>query len=594
MAAVPIIAVGILGGGVSAARAVNIFDAAGNYYPHGHKTAGNRNLQVTNGIAADSAGSLYFAGGCLHYTDAAAQSAYGVNAYTTFKATQDGDFLWGANHRSVVWDLAIDGSGNVYTSGRAVNDSGAEFSDSIYEGGGPTGNRTGYYTTRAYNNSGSLLWSADHGFCLKNDKLSIACANGYVYTGGNNYDSTGNLTKYHATTGEKVWSVGDYLINDIAVDASDNVYVTGLFVTGGSRYILRKYDSSGNLVASGAAIQNDNGEYLNGRQLVIDNNGDIIVATNAIKISGKYKTLHKFNSSCVLQFSNGGDMDISVNGMGIDTDNNIYLCRKDSYGGTGGLWAAVKVNADFSTFVDFSSYAWYKYTQNGNNETEDAWCLAVRAVDTPALRIPLTYGIPTTIGDAYTIAPAMALNLGLGLPYPWREYPGADLPNVLRLFLPGSPALELAVVSVQLRADVDRTSVTVVVRIPDLATLETLEARLNQPMLIQRGVRFRDGLEQLETLALTPLSAIAADFGADSASLTLAGSAVTILDQSKTRTLQGVSYRNVRNGARRVRCAVDTHLRPLDTVNLGGSETMIVAEIVIYQAVDQATMEVSE
>jgi len=62
----------------------------------------------------------------------------------------------------------------------------------------------------------------------------------------------------------------------------------------------------------------------------------------------------------------------------------------------------------------------------------------------------------------------------------------------------------------------------------------------------------------------------------------------------KTRAMRGISYRQTSDGIRRIRCDIDTYLMPGDTADLGGGETMTVAELVYTVGADQAFMEITE
>ena len=82
--------------------------------------------------------------------------------------------------------------------------------------------------------------------------IPIAVTNGYVYTGSQYNSTTGNLIKYDASTGAIVWGAeidGNSSVSEFTVDGSDNVYVIGNL---SNSYVLRKYNSSGTLVASTA------------------------------------------------------------------------------------------------------------------------------------------------------------------------------------------------------------------------------------------------------------------------------------------------------------------------------------------------------
>jgi hypothetical protein len=194
-------------------------------------------------------------------------------------------------------------------------------------------------------------------------------------------------------------------------------------------------------------------------------------------------------------------------------------------------------------------------------------------------------------------APAIALPLGLALPGTRREYVGAlRLPDIYRGSLSGSPDLDLSLSSFSIRRDTAGVSLSAVVPASSAELVAAIVARADETLTLLRGVRFRDGTEQVEPMLSVPLDGgVRYDIGTKSASVTLSGqTAETATRGPETRALQGISYRSESNGSRRVRCAIDTYLRPGDTADLGGGETMTIAEMVYSCDARQGTMEVAE
>jgi hypothetical protein len=221
------------------------------------------------------------------------------------------------------------------------------------------------------------------------------------------------------------------------------------------------------------------------------------------------------------------------------------------------------------------------------------------AVETqiPPIAISLNLAPFDWQGDRYTLAPPLPLRLGVGIPALQREYAGAlTLPEIYRATLSGTPDLTLAISSFSVRRDVSGVSLSVVSPITDGAQVDAILARASGTLTLWRGVRFLDGTEQLEPMLSVPLAGgIRYDMGAKAASATLSGETVEpIAPTVLTRTLRGISYRSESSGARRVRCAVDTFIRPGDTADLGGGETMTVAELVYNVSAFAASMEVAE
>ena len=229
-------------------------DSAGNYYPHGHKTQFNRSSNGIFGIALDASGNAYLGFGLKAYlsSDLYWPYTYGEELITLRKVDPYGNTVWSAHHGQAVLSVCLDDDDNVYIFGDAVRTDGSLRTISSQTA----------ITTRKYDNNGSLLWSADHGFAANFvtsywNNCQIVYKNGYVYTGSKSgfSSSLNNLTKYNAATGAVVWRAFaglDATVYAIYVDDDDNVYAAG--VVYGSNYNienqihLRKYNSSGTLI----------------------------------------------------------------------------------------------------------------------------------------------------------------------------------------------------------------------------------------------------------------------------------------------------------------------------------------------------------
>jgi hypothetical protein len=213
----------------------------------------------------------------------------------------------------------------------------------------------------------------------------------------------------------------------------------------------------------------------------------------------------------------------------------------------------------------------------------------------PALRLSLALYPPMTIGDTYTSVAGIALALSFATPTLRREYAGAlRLPDVYTLTIEGETDLALPLASIQCRRNTTSTTITAVVPSATAAIISEILARDGEDLVIRRGVRFFDGSSMVDEMFRSPLSGIRFDVGARSGSVTLSGSLSAGASISRPRTLRGISYRAMSGGLRRVRCAVDTYLSPGDVALLGGSETMVVAEMTYSITPSSAMMEVSE
>jgi len=573
---------------------IHKYDSAGNDYQHGHRTAITGNLEGVTGIVLDTVGNVYICGILTAYTDSAVNPHWPAGAYTTYKIDPNGNIIWAVNHGAAVLGIAVDSSGNVYTVGDAVNSSGSVYPHSSLNGGGASGDRTGYYSLRKYNSSGILQWSSDHGFCFSFKetlllRIPIIVDSGYLYIGGlttiGSLVDWGALTKVNVTTGEVVWrkatSNFEAETYAIAIDGSGNICICGSY----SGDTVRIYDVDGNLLYS-AGLTGTDSIFAAGAGIAIRSDNDILVLTSRYKYdTSNYSYLHRFSASLVYETSYSAVYaTISPRGLVIDEDDGVYIISSNDLYNT--VWKYP---------ADISALDWSVATIGHSVSTVGAYCIAIASVETPPLQIKLDLGIPSWQGDYYTAAPGLAIILSLGIPYPIREYTGRPLPDIFRLYLTGGTGtIELPLSSFSYRESTTTLNLDAVIPFPSISLITDIEDRQDGNLLLYRGVRFPDSNEQLDLMTSVAFDSIRYDIGTNNASVSVSGSNAYTAGQIKTRVISEISYRATIDGARRVRGAMDSYLHVGDIADLGNSEIMTVNTLTLSVNTDSATLEISE
>lgn len=227
-------------------------------------------------LALDGEGYVYVTG-----------KSKGVGTYydiATVKYNAGGNQVWAAryngpwNDEDIAAGLAVDAQGNVYVSGSTFYPDGCDFN----------------YCTIKYDCSGNLLWDKHYGRELL---FEVACdlaldERGYVYVTGYSeelHDMGDYLTIKYSPGGEQIW-VARYdgpdddedVATDLAVDDEGNVYVTGCssYTSTFLDYATIKYDSDGNLLwvgrYDGPANHRDEASAL-----AVDTYGNVYVTGNS-------------------------------------------------------------------------------------------------------------------------------------------------------------------------------------------------------------------------------------------------------------------------------------------------------------------------
>jgi len=322
---------------------------------------------LATAMAVDNLGNVYVTGWSY-----AAPNSSGVD-YATIKYNSFGEEQWVARYNGPgnladnATAIAVDGSGNVYVTG---NSWGSGNSD---------------YATVKYNSAGEQQWVARYNGGANYGDFATAIAvdkSGNVYVTGNSGDGNADyVTIKYNSAGEQQW-VARYdgpghdldAAYAIAVDASNNVYVTGFSAGAGTDldYATIKYDSAGQQQwvarydgpvsgfdeAAAMAIDSSGNVYVTGISLGSDTVIDFVTV--------KYDSL--VQEQWVARYNNGGG-----SAIGLDSSGNVYVTGYSNDPRTGTDYATIKYNPA-------GQEQWVASYNGPANDTDQAAAIAVDAV----------------------------------------------------------------------------------------------------------------------------------------------------------------------------------------------------------------------
>jgi hypothetical protein len=220
------------------------------------------------------------------------------------------------------------------------------------------------------NLDGTLSWSKDTAAAAYINGVKVAASGNIYMTGYTGGTPVGHITKVNSSgviqwTRALSYSGGNVTLNAIAIDSSENVYVSGLGRASATSYavgVVAKYNTSGTLQWQRSLYDTLNTVYFKG--IAVDSSGNVFVGGKA-RASGSTigYVLAKYDSSGTIQWKNrgytGSNQD-QITTLTCDSSGNVYA------GGDAGS-GATSFLAKFDTSGTNSWVKQFNYGGSANN-----------------------------------------------------------------------------------------------------------------------------------------------------------------------------------------------------------------------------------
>ena len=287
--------------------------------PYWIATLGGANEDVGHSIAVDGSGNVYVIG---------KTGSSGVFNVLIAKYNSSGIIQWqrtlGGVGSDQGWGIAVDGSGNVYITGETQS-SGAGGPDAlIAKYDAATGTRIWQRTLGGV--------GSDVGYDIAVDGSGNVYVSGYTTSSG--AGSADVLIAKYNTSGTIQWQrtlggVNSDYGTGIAVDGSGNVYITGFTLSSGEangNVLIAKYDTSGTIqwqrTLGGAGFDSGYG-------IAVDGSGNVyITGRTDSSNAGSYDVLiakYDTNGGRIWQRTLGVAGQDYVYGIAVDSSGNVYI-----------------------------------------------------------------------------------------------------------------------------------------------------------------------------------------------------------------------------------------------------------------------------